>query len=101
MKKQDFNNFYKDYLRAHKNPTNRKLHFMATGFTMFIFGAAITSGQYWIAIPGFVAGYLIAWSGHWLFEKNKPMSFTHPVYAVLADFKLFFDLLTQKEKFRE
>ncbi|MCS7074970.1 MAG: DUF962 domain-containing protein, partial [Bacteroidia bacterium] len=40
-----------------------------------------------------------AWIGHAFFEKNKPATFTYPLYSLASDFIMFFDLLTGKQKF--
>jgi hypothetical protein len=43
-----------------------------------------------------VAGYGFAWFGHFVFEKNRPMTFIYPYYSLLGDFKMFWDILTGK-----
>lgn len=32
-----------------------------------------------------LAGYGLAWIGHFLFEKNKPATFRYPIYSFIAD----------------
>ena len=51
----------------------------------------------WIYAP--LCGYSFAWIGHFVFEKNKPATFTYPLYSLAGDFVMFFHLLTGKEKF--
>ncbi len=36
-------------------------------------------------------GYSFSWTGHFLFEKNKPAAFTNPLLALKSDFILWFD----------
>ncbi len=91
--------FYPYYLQEHQNPTCRKLHFIGTGLLFLILGYAVISGNYsWLlAIP--VVGYGFAWVGHFFFEKNKPATFKYPVFSLVSDFKLFFDLLLGRQSF--
>lgn len=91
--------FYPYYLSEHLNPACRILHFVGTGLIFLILAFSLISGKYlWlISIP--IVGYGFAWIGHFFFEKNKPATFQYPWYSLASDFKLFFDLLTGKEKF--
>jgi hypothetical protein len=91
--------FYPYYLSEHQNPTSRLLHFIGTGLVLVVLVLGIALENYsWLAgIP--VLGYGFAWVGHFFFEKNKPATFTYPLYSLASDFLLFFDLLRGKEKF--
>ena len=92
--------FYPFYLSQHQHPTCRLLHFIGTSifFLLLIFG--LWAQQYFVF--GFmpIAGYGFAWVGHFFFEKNKPATFQYPVYSLLSDFGLYFELLVGREKFR-
>lgn len=56
--------------------------------------AALTTLNAWWLIGMPVAGYGFAWVGHFRFEKNRPATFAHPLYSLIADFVLFRDILT-------
>ena len=45
-----------------------------------------------------VIGYGFAWLGHFLFEKNKPATFTYPLYSLMGDWVMFKDMLTGRIK---
>lgn len=94
-----FKEFYPFYLTEHLNPTSRKLHFTGTALLFVILIGSLLTGKYYglFAIP--IVGYGFAWIGHFFFEKNKPATFQYPLYSLISDFRLFFDLLTGKEKF--
>jgi hypothetical protein len=44
-------------------------------------------------------GYGFAWVGHVFFEKNKPATFTYPVYSLCGDWVMFKDILLGKIKY--
>ncbi|WP_026951569.1 DUF962 domain-containing protein [Algoriphagus mannitolivorans] len=91
--------FYPFYLSEHRNPVCRKLHFSGTALLFVILIMALATGKYiWLISIPFV-GYGFAWVGHFFFEKNKPATFQYPLFSLVSDFKLFFDLLVGKEKF--
>jgi hypothetical protein len=58
----------------------------------------LTGNFLWLlALP--VVGYGFAWLGHFAFEKNKPATFTNPIYSLQGDWVMFFQMLTGKIKF--
>jgi hypothetical protein len=50
--------------------------------------AALTINPAWLlATPAL--GYGPAWVGHFVFEKNKPATFGHPLWSLRGDLKMF------------
>jgi hypothetical protein len=45
---------------------------------------------FWLA-PLF--GYGFAWIGHFVFEKNRPATFSHPLYSLAGDWVMYADIL--------
>jgi hypothetical protein len=45
-----------------------------------------------------IFGYGFAWTGHFVFEKNRPATFKHPFYSLIGDFRMFWDILVGKVK---
>ena len=90
--------YYKHYLNLHKNKKCRMLHFIGQLATI-AFTVWILSNWYWYLIPGipFVV-YPFAWTGHYMFEKNKPAAFHDPVKAKIADWMMFRDILLGRIK---
>jgi hypothetical protein len=93
-----FSEFYPYYLSEHQDKTCRTLHFIGTSlFFVFLMGAFLFHKlELLILCP--IAGYGFAWAGHFFFEKNKPATFQYPLYSLLGDFKLYFEILAGKEK---
>lgn len=91
---QTFEEFWPYYLKEHSLPTTRAWHYVGTSLALLILIAAISTGQ-WVWIFGaFVSGYLFAWVSHGVFEKNKPATFTYPLWSLFSDFKMLFCFLT-------
>jgi len=99
MKKKfnSFNDFYVYYLSEHRNSTCRTLHFIGTTLVLTFLLAAIFYGTLlnWLLVP--VAGYGLAWIGHFFFERNRPATFSYPFWSLLSDFKLFFEILIRSK----
>ena len=96
---QSFKEFYPFYLSEHQNKTSRTLHFIGTFIVFGLLGFFIVAqkeARFWIALP--LVGYGFAWVGHFFFEKNKPATFKYPLYSLMGDFVMFWQILTRKEK---
>ncbi len=91
---KSFKEFYPFYLSEHKNKTSRILHFIGTFLVLGLLVFLLVSqkeARFWIALP--LTGYGFAWVGHAFFEKNKPATFTPPLWSMREDFTLFFEIL--------
>ncbi|MDX2299412.1 MAG: DUF962 domain-containing protein [Xanthomonadaceae bacterium] len=95
-----FEEFYPFYLGEHSNRTCRRLHFVGSGLVLGVLVAVIMGrlGPLWLlSIP--VIGYGFAWVGHFMFEKNRPATFTYPVWSLIGDWVMFGEMLTGKIRF--
>ncbi len=93
-KYQTFKEFYPFYLSEHSHPINRLFHFVGTSIalTLLISGAFF---KMWIfGLLAIVSGYAFAWIGHFIIEKNRPATFTYPLYSFAGDWKMFYEILT-------
>ena len=91
-----FREFYPFYLGEHANPVCRKLHFIGTSLVIVIVLWSIGSRNPALLLLAPVAGYGFAWVGHFFFEKNRPATFTHPVYSLAGDWVMWKDIITGK-----
>jgi hypothetical protein len=91
-----FSDFWPYYLREHSKPRTRALHYVGT---TLVLGTAILAGlsgrwMWLLAIP--LAGYGFAWIAHFAVEKNRPATFTYPLWSLAADFKMWWLWLTRR-----
>lgn len=96
---QSFGEFYRFYLDEHGNRTNRRLHFAGSLGALGLLLAGIVTGSGWWLLAAIACGYGFAWMGHVLFEKNRPATFSHPLYSFIADWVMFRDILTGRIRF--
>jgi hypothetical protein len=86
--------FYPFYLTEHQDFTCRTLHFVGTSGFLFLLFYAIFSQTWWLLALAPVSGYGFAWIGHFVFEKNRPATFTYPAFSLASDFIMYFHIIT-------
>ncbi len=94
-----FAEFYPYYLEEHSDRSCRRLHFIGTALVILTLIVAVGSDRYallWL-LP--ILGYGFAWAGHFFFEKNRPATFTYPLYSLMGDFVMFRDMLVGRIRF--
>ena len=89
MANKGFAEFWPQYVRAHSRQRTRLLHAIGSILAVVMLGVAFAVNLWFlIAVP--VVGYAFAWYAHFFVEKNRPVSFGHPLYSVLADYRMTF-----------
>ena len=96
---RSFGAFYPFYLSQHANRSCRRLHFIGTTLGLACVITALITGDLWWIAAGLAAGYALAWVGHFFFEKNKPATFSHPLYSLIGDWAMWRDMLRGRMKF--
>lgn len=86
--------FWPYYLREHSRPSTRAVHFFGTGLASVCFVAGLVTGRIELILLALFAGYGPAWFGHFFLEKNRPATFTYPLWSLLSDFRMAFAWLT-------
>lgn len=94
-----FREFYPFYLEEHANRLCRRLHFIGSTLVLAALLKFLTTGSGWwlLAMPLF--GYGCAWGGHFVFEKNRPATFSYPLYSLMGDWVMYRDMLAGKISF--
>lgn len=84
-----FADFWPFYLREHSKPQTRALHYVGTTLVVAIAAYAVFSGSWILLVTLPVAGYFFAWVAHFTVEKNRPATFTYPLWSLIADFRMW------------
>lgn len=91
---QSFAEFWPFYLREHSKPRTRALHYAGTSLVVAIALFALLTGRWWWLLAMPLAGYGFAWIAHSRVERNRPATFTYPLWSLGADFKMWWMWLT-------
>ena len=89
-----FSEFYPFYLGEHTNPMCRRLHFTGTSLAAVLLAGALVTQRWWLILAALVVGYVFAWVGHFFFEKNRPATFTYPLWSLASDYRMTWRWLT-------
>lgn len=87
---------YPFYLSEHSNRICRWLHFIGTTIVVALLLTVVITQTWWLVPVAFVQGYTCAWIGHFVFEHNKPATFTYPRLSFLGDWRMWWEILTNK-----
>lgn len=100
MEKQykTFAEFYPFYLSEHSDVNCRRLHFVGSLLVIVLLGYVLATQKWAMLLLLPVIGYGFAWIGHFVFEKNRPATFTYPLFSFMGDWVMFKDILTGKVK---
>jgi hypothetical protein len=96
---RSFAEFYPVYLGEHSNRTCRRLHFVGSSLSLLCLFMLVISGRPQYLLYAALCGYGFAWIGHFVFEKNKPASFSRPLYSFMGDWVMYRDLWTGRIRF--
>ena len=85
---ESFRDFFPYYLREHSAPACRALHYVGTvlGTAAFVVFLVTLDWRFLVAYP--VLGYGFAWASHAFIERNRPATFTYPVWSLMGDYRM-------------
>jgi hypothetical protein len=95
---KSFSDFWPYYLGEHSKPATRALHCLGSLAAISFVIALIGIGKWWLFPLGLVPGYAFAWAAHFFIEKNRPATFTHPLWSFMGDWKMLALMLTGRLK---
>lgn len=88
--------FWPFYLSQHAHPASRWLHFVGTSAALANAVYSVVTLQPWLLPLSLVLGYGPAWVGHFIIEKNRPATFTYPLWSLLGDMKMLSGMVVGK-----
>lgn len=86
-----FEDYYKYYLTLHQNKWNRRLHVCGQLATVFYLYYCLSN---FLLLPLLLVPFVVypfAWTGHFLFERNRPAAFNEPLWAKACDWLMLKD----------
>ena len=95
---RSFAEFWPYYLGEHSKSVTRFLHGLGTLTAIGFVVVFVLIGKWWLFPIAFVPGYAFAWASHFFVEKNRPATFTHPLWSFMGDWKMLALMLTGKLK---
>ena len=69
--------------------STRILHAIGSVLAVVMLGLALAVNAWFLlAVP--IVGYAFAWYAHFFVEHNRPATFDHPLYSLMADYRMVF-----------
>jgi hypothetical protein len=84
-----YEEFWPFYVSQHAHPRTRLLHLVGTAFALICLVVALAWQRWWLLAAVPVVAYGLAWIGHFFIERNRPATFTHPLWSLRGDFRMF------------
>ena len=80
--------FWPAYLREHRRAETRRVHAIGTftGVPVFLWGLLV--GPWWLMLAGLVFGYGAAFGSHAFLERNRPATFSYPLWSLRSDLRM-------------
>jgi hypothetical protein len=83
-----YEEFWPFYVSQHRAASTRALHFAGTTLVIVCAVAGVVvSPRLLLGMP--LAGYGFAWLGHFACERNRPATFTYPLWSLRGDFRMY------------
>ena len=83
-----FGDFWPLYLKAHRLPGTRALHYFATALGIICAVEAVVAQRPLVFVVGIAASYAIAIAAHWLVEGNRPLISVNAFFGAIADIRM-------------
>jgi hypothetical protein len=89
-----YREFWPYYLREHSKRQTRAIHLFGTGFATALLIGAFLADKPSLIVFALIAGYGPAWFAHFFVERNRPATFTYPLWSLISDYRMAFAWLT-------
>ena len=81
--------FWPHYLAEHGRPATRTIHVVGTAVGLAVLVAAVALQLWWLLAVALACGYAFAWVAHMAVERNRPTTFTYPLWSFVSDLRMF------------
>ncbi len=79
---------YKEFWPLYLDRRTRAVHYCGTGAALAALAFGLARGDWrWLAAAPAI-GYAPAWFGHLVFERNRPQTFSHPLWSLYSDLRM-------------
>ena len=89
-----FAEFWPLYVGEHRRPGCRVMHYLGASAAIAFLLWTLWAGNLWLLLGIPVAGYGLAWCGHFHIERNHPATFLYVRWSIYGEFKMFWYFLT-------
>ncbi len=93
---ETYKDFWPYYLREHAKPQTRAIHYAGTALATGSLLALAATGNWMFGVLALLGGYGFAWFGHFFVEKNRPATFTYPLWSLFSDFRMAWTWITSR-----
>lgn len=93
-----YEEFWPFYVAMHSRRATRWLHLTGTltGLAVSAYGALWGPRRLLLGLPAL--GYGVAWSAHFLVERNNPATFGHPLWSLRGDAEMIRMMLSGRDQ---
>jgi hypothetical protein len=91
-----YDQFWLRYLRAHRHPTTRALHYVGSALALGTGVIALVTLNWRGLVGAPLIGYAFAWTAHYAIEHNRPETFGHPFWSLFSDYRMLLLALTSR-----
>lgn len=91
---ETFEEFWDYYVGEHAEKATRVLHFLGTTAALGLLAGGLLTRRRWLLLLAPIAGYGPAWFSHFFVEKNRPATFTYPLWSLQADLVMWWKMVT-------
>ena len=89
-----YRDFWPYYLQEHSRANTRAIHYAGTGLSSFCLVLWLMTGNLLFVPAALVFGYGPAWIGHFFIERNRPATFTYPLWSLISDYRMTWRWMT-------
>ncbi len=83
-----YEEFWPRYLRQHRRTATQRVHALGTCLGLALLVIALLTLDWRFAVAALILGYGTAWLSHAFIERNRPETFSHPLWSLISDLRM-------------